>query len=90
MTLAAKGYNVTSLTADDDKTIIPNLHYLHLDVVHDLFYNNDKKINRFGMGEMSPWEVAGMIRELTEATCEGSVRSIGWKQLHRYPHNFKV
>lgn len=69
MALAAKGYNVTSLTADDDKTITPNLHYLRLDVLHDLFYKDDTILNPFAMGEASPWKVARWVRKLTHAAC---------------------
>lgn len=88
--LAAKGYNVTSLSADIDETATPNLHYLHLDAVYDRLYNNEVKIDFFAMGDASPWEMARLFRLYSYEACEGAALSNGWKQLLKYPDNFKV
>lgn len=89
--LAAKGYNVTSLSADVDSEPTQNLHYLHLDRVYDHIYNSSDKLSDFfAIGQGSSFRQLQLFLDSAILTCEGSVISKGWKHLLDYPNDFKV
>lgn len=89
--MAAKGYNITSISADIDKSATPNVHYLHLDKVYDRLYNSeDVQFNYIEIGKVNPWVSIKAFYDFTMMSCEGSVISSGWKQLENYPNDFKV
>lgn len=88
--LAAKGHNITSLSADIDKIATPNLHYLHLDKVYDHLYNGDVKFDYIEIGESNPWTQFQGFYDFSQLSCKGAIHSSGWKQLQNYPDDFKV
>lgn len=89
--LAAKGYNITSISADIDKTPTPNVHYLHLDKVYDRLYNTeDVEFNYIEIGKVNPWLSMKPFYDFSLLSCEGAAMSSGWKQLQNYPDDFKV
>lgn len=88
--LAAKGYNVTSLSADIDPDPVQNLHYIHLDRVYDQYSSNENDFDHIEMGEQTAWHQAKAFFDITKLACKGALLSSGWKQLQNYPDDFKV
>lgn len=87
--LAAKGYNVTSLSADLDAEPIPNLHFLHLDAVYDHLHNSsDRSLDFFAIGQGNSFKQ--LFFDVDYLACEGAVKSNGWNHLLNYPNEFKV
>ncbi|XP_055692922.1 UDP-glucosyltransferase 2-like [Lutzomyia longipalpis] len=91
--LAARGYNVTSLCAEDEKNS-ENLTYLPLDQVYQVMYNAsnpefDMQIDFFEMGDKSPLEQYMEADLFYKMTLAGIFQSKGYQQLKNYPKDFK-
>lgn len=89
--MAAKGYNVTTISADIETTVPDNLHCIHLDKVYEYIHDPDGgDLNYVEFGDANPWMKLWMMSDITLKMCEGIIMSNGWKQLYGYPDSFKV
>lgn len=93
MELVERGHNVTALSDYKETTSAPNLHYIHLEKVHDHIYNsnsNDFNSNLFDIGNLNGWQQLNSFHDFGLLSCEGAILSNGWQQLQNYPDDFKV
>lgn len=93
LALAAKGYNVTTISEHIGAVATPNLHCLHLDKMHETM-KDDKDSVVFSdfteHGMESPWKTINILSDTSDKFCKGTFLSAGWKQLLAYPDDFKV
>lgn len=87
--LAARGHNVTVLSTDVDPNAPPNVTYVHMEGVYDLFYKeHDTNLvlnhNETSIQSVDTLTAYGLL------SCEGSLRSRGVQQLLVYPDTFRV
>ncbi|XP_055688534.1 UDP-glucosyltransferase 2-like isoform X1 [Lutzomyia longipalpis] len=87
--LAARGHNVTSISADIDQKPKANLTYLHLDRVYETLYA-DGDINLIDIGKVNPLMTFVILAQLILKTFSGVQKSSGYKQLLNYPDDFEV
>lgn len=93
--LAERGHNITSLSTDIEEHTPDNLHYLHLDKVYDVMYNEEDEDfeqawDFFEMGNINPYLQLLIFMDFTPLTLKGSLKSTGFHQLLAYPDDFKV
>ncbi|GAB0099859.1 UDP-glucuronosyltransferase [Sergentomyia squamirostris] len=92
--LAARGHNVTSVSADREVNSIPNLHYLHLDKVYEVLYDTSnadhgEDMDFMNMGQLNPFRQYYIFNSYCEQVITGCVKSKGYKELLDYPDGFK-
>ncbi|XP_059615442.1 UDP-glycosyltransferase UGT4-like [Phlebotomus argentipes] len=87
--LAARGHNVTSISADIDENVSQNLTYLHLDRVYEHLYDSDD-MNFVDIGKVNPWITLGILNHYILKAFTGLQKSSGYHQLLAYPDDFKV
>lgn len=95
LALAEKNHNITSISADFDVGQSPNLHYLHLDKVYEVLYDetsedHSQNLDFFAMGEMNPYLAYYNFVSYMAQNVIGCVKSTGYQQLLNYPDDFKV
>lgn len=88
--LAAKGYNITTVTSNIDKKPTPNIHYVHLERVHQHMAGDNDHIDFVAIGKLNPWMQIMNHFMYTLGFCEGAILSDGWRQLQNYPKDSKV
>ncbi|XP_059612716.1 uncharacterized protein LOC132259181 [Phlebotomus argentipes] len=93
-TLAAAGHNVTSLSTDIEEETPDNLHYLHLNKVYDVMYNQsnedfDMDWDFIAMGKINPFLQIFLFSDFSEIILKGSFQSTGFRQLLAYPSDYK-
>lgn len=90
--LAAKGHNITVVSADQD-TSADNIHYIYMDKVYETFYTADDGADELNFFDLGSQNVVSQLLDgvkISIRICSGFVKSSGWEQLSRYPHEFKV
>ncbi|XP_055702672.1 UDP-glycosyltransferase UGT5-like [Phlebotomus papatasi] len=92
--LAERGHNITSLSTDIEEHTPENLHYLHLDKVYDVMYNQEdedfgQEWDFFEMGKINSYLQLLIFMDFTPLTLKGSLKSTGFHQLLAYPDDFK-
>lgn len=87
--LAAKGHNVTFLSADVSKETKPDVHYIHLEKVYDALYQGPETLDLLAYAELSAWQQLLGYAMLAEMTCGGILESEGLETLLNYPNDFK-
>lgn len=88
--LAAKGYNLTVVSADIEKHNLNTLHYIHLEKVYEQIYSSGSFMNFFDLPKLAFYNEILSAFEFYTLSCEGSYASAGYKQLINYPPDFKV
>lgn len=86
--LAAKGYNITMVSVDDDKNPQPNIHYIFLEATYDTLYSNSS-VDLLQMADQSGLEAIKGVYEWCEANCDGILKSKGLDVILNYPDDFK-
>lgn len=89
--LVAAGHNVTVVFPGEDESS-ENLHYIHMEKVHDIVYEAMEKnnVNFTEIGRMNPFIHFFFLSDLILNSCRGFVESSGWETLKNYPSDFKV
>lgn len=87
--LAARGHNVTFLSADyvDKPTV--NVHYYHLEKTYETFFNGEEAMNVTQVATQTPFESVIGVPEMCSAVCEGTLESKGLEKLLKFPKDFK-
>ncbi|GAB0099855.1 hypothetical protein DMENIID0001_157450 [Sergentomyia squamirostris] len=86
--LAARGHNVTSISADIEKNPVENLTYHHLDRVYEKLHAG-LDVNLIEVGKTNPWITVGLLTNFVLATLDGVQISSGYQALLAYPDDFK-
>jgi glucuronosyltransferase len=87
--LAEKGHNLTVLTTYLDPKPPPNVHYIHLESVHDYIYK-EEEIDIIAMAYSTPLDGIDIFYSVSIGMCEGIQRSThGLQTLLNYPKDFK-
>lgn len=90
LALAAKGYNVTSLSADIDPVPVENLHYIHLEQVYEHLHDpNEHNSNYIEAGSGNFFQQIKVFFDFSLVSCKAATVSKGWQQLKNYPDDFK-
>ncbi|EDS25660.1 UDP-glucuronosyltransferase 2B20 [Culex quinquefasciatus] len=87
--LAAKGYNLTIVSADVEKVQKVNLTYIHLEETYQAVHEGDSAIDLFEMAQEGLVKSMLTFYDYGMASCGGSLRSKGLKQILSYPNDFK-
>lgn len=87
--LAARGHNITVLSADIDARPPANVTYLLMDGVYELFYE-EHDTDLIGSQPESTADSVRFLWAYAERACEGCLRSNGVRQLLAYPDTFAV
>uniref|UniRef100_A0A8D8F451 UDP-glucuronosyltransferase 2B15 n=1 Tax=Culex pipiens TaxID=7175 RepID=A0A8D8F451_CULPI len=87
--LAAKGYNLTIVSADVEKVQKVNMTYMHLEETYQAVHEGDSAIDLFEMAQEGLVKSMLTFYDYGMASCGGSLRSKGLKQILSYPNDFK-
>lgn len=87
--LAAKGHNLTILSADIDKESTPGIHYIWAEEVYSHMFNGSDAINIMDLTDESPYQGVLSFIEFLTASCPGFYKSKGFQTLLNYPDDFK-
>ncbi|GAB0089114.1 hypothetical protein DMENIID0001_036040 [Sergentomyia squamirostris] len=88
--LAARGHNITSISADLDPYKTPNVTHLYLDKFKE--YMEGEKIQEIDMvkyGRMNPWLMMLFMPFYMVDYLDDLSESLGYKKLLEYPDDFK-
>lgn len=87
--LAAQGYNVTVVCADEEESS-DNIHYIHMDKVFETLYAAATEDNFFGTENKGIGSQLLDSAKFSLSICMGYLKSSGWELLSNYPDDFKV
>ncbi|XP_055702593.1 UDP-glucosyltransferase 2-like [Phlebotomus papatasi] len=90
--LAARGHNVTSISADVEINPVANLTYLHNEMVYAELYKGYEDVDNMNLLDFGYDGNLATIFEVEEYylnTLAGIKKSTGYKQLLAYPDDFK-
>uniref|UniRef100_A0A1Q3FQU4 Putative ecdysteroid udp-glucosyltransferase n=1 Tax=Culex tarsalis TaxID=7177 RepID=A0A1Q3FQU4_CULTA len=87
--LAAKGYNLTIVSADVEKVQKVNMTYIHLEETYHAVHEGDSAIDLYEMAQEGLVKSMLTFYEYGMASCGGSLRSKGLEQILSYPSDFK-
>lgn len=87
--LTEKGHNVTFLSADLPKKTIPNLHYIHLEKVYEVFLGGGEAMDILHYADRGTVESILGLRGVISASCTGILASKGLDVILNYPSDFK-
>lgn len=87
--LAARGHNITVLSADIDPKPPANVTYLHMEGVYEQF-SKENDIELIGDTVGSPSDSVKFLWDYAELACVGCLWSNGVRQLLAYPDQFQV
>ncbi|GAB0086101.1 hypothetical protein DMENIID0001_000940 [Sergentomyia squamirostris] len=87
--LAQKGHNVTSISANRETEIVPNLHYVHMDSVYDVMFNKSNEdhwqdIDFMTWKTWNPFRQYFVFMSLCDQMITGELKSSGYKELLSY------
>jgi glucuronosyltransferase len=87
--LAAKGYNITMVSVDNDENPSPNIHYIHMEEAYNTLYNSGEAIDL--MEYSARPLITGILNynDFCFLTCEGIMKSKGLEKILSYPDVFK-
>lgn len=87
--LAKKGYNVTMVSVDDDKSPPPNIHYIFIEGTYEAIYNGQHSVDLLEMADQKTLvKIAGFF-DWCFACCDGILNSKGLDIILNYPNDFK-
>ncbi|XP_037040047.1 UDP-glucosyltransferase 2-like isoform X4 [Bradysia coprophila] len=87
--LAARGHNLTILSADVDRDATPGVHYIWAEEVYSHLYNGSRGFNLMDMTKEGPFEELLSFYGWLRRSCEGYYKSKGFQTLLDYPDDFK-
>lgn len=86
LALAEKGHNVTFLSADVTKKDVPNVHYVHLEKVYEIFYK-DSANDILSLADLTPTQALIEFPGIFLGACAGVLASDGLDKILSYPDN---
>uniref|UniRef100_A0A336LZ62 CSON008880 protein n=1 Tax=Culicoides sonorensis TaxID=179676 RepID=A0A336LZ62_CULSO len=87
--LAQRGHNITVIAADiDKKNENKNIHYIHADAYKSIDFGNVTLLDTV-FDEMSPFMTVIFAANYYKMSCDGFLKSDGFKTLLNYPDDFK-
>lgn len=89
LALAAKGHNVTFVSADTVKKSTPNVHYIHLEKTYEAFFGDGDSSNVLDFANETAVESIMGLPEVFAVVCGGIIASKGLDAIINYPDNFK-
>lgn len=87
--LAAKGYNITMVSVDDDKSPHPNIHYVFLEATYDTIYGEHGSFDLLELADEKGLTGIAGVYEWCELCCDGILKSKGLDIILNYPDDFK-
>lgn len=87
--LAGKGYNLTIVSADVEKVPKVNMTYIHLEETYHGVHEGDSAIDLYEMAQEGLVKSMLTFYDYGIASCDGSLRSKGLRQILSYPNDFK-
>lgn len=70
--LAARGHNVTMISADRDKNAPHGVHYIQMDGLYSVLYDDIVK-NAFASNEKNPFEAITEFTDYMSSICAGDI-----------------
>ncbi|XP_055626412.1 UDP-glucosyltransferase 2-like [Toxorhynchites rutilus septentrionalis] len=87
--LAAKGYNLTIVSPDIEKSQKPNLTYIHLEETYPAIHEGDTAIDLYAMAQEGLVQSLMTFYKYAISMCEGVLKSKGLQTILDYPDGFK-
>ncbi|XP_053687396.1 UDP-glucosyltransferase 2-like [Sabethes cyaneus] len=88
--LAAKGHNLTILSADVEKDSPANVHYVELEQTYPELYSGHDNIDLMEMANENIFKaIVSFYGDFVIQECRGVLKSEGLKFVKNYPDNFK-
>jgi glucuronosyltransferase len=87
--LAAKGHNVTFVSVDTVEKVTPNVHYIHLEKVYEIYFGGADSFNVLEFAGQTEFESIVEMSDVFTVVCEGILASKGLDVILNYPKTFK-
>ncbi|XP_055608295.1 UDP-glucosyltransferase 2-like [Uranotaenia lowii] len=88
--LAAKGHNVTVISADVEKSPQQNVHYIELEETYPTLYSGAHAISLVEMANENLFSsIRSFYKDFVILECEGLLKSKGMDEIKNYPDDFK-